>query len=141
MQALLDWVATHEGLLASLGILSVFTFIVSLIVFPIIIIGLPTDYFTRSGALPVNATSLRIALRILKNICGLCIVLLGILMLFLPGQGILALLLGFSLVDFPGKRRMQIQLLSNSRVRRSVDWVRLKGGKASLEIPNEAIAE
>ena len=40
----------------------------------------------------------------LKNVFGLGALVLGVLMLFLPGQGLLMVLVGISLLDFPGKR-------------------------------------
>lgn len=141
MDALITWVESHQGLLASLGALSVFTFFVSLLLLPLVIILLPTDYFVRSAGIPVSSTPVRAVLRILKNFLGLCILLAGILMLFLPGQGILAILFGCSLVDFPKKRQIQIKILSGQRVRGSVNWIRRKGGKPPLEIPSESMPD
>lgn len=133
----MEWIQANEAMLTTLGVLSVVTFVVSLLVLPIIIIIIPADFFSRpSGQLPSDAGPLRLLLHLIKNCFGVLIFVLGLLMLFLPGQGILAMLLGCSLVDFPGKRRLQLKLLRGRRVRRSVNWIRQKGGRAPLIIPD-----
>jgi hypothetical protein len=107
-----------------------------LIILPVIIIFMPTNYFVRPEGLPKEVNAWRFALRILKNLLGICVFVLGVLMLFLPGQGILGMLVGCSLMDLPGKRRVQLALLKNQKVRQSVDWIRLKAKRDLIEIPD-----
>jgi hypothetical protein len=132
---LLDWVETYEGLFAALGLLSVFLFLLSLLIFPLIIIYLPHDYFVRSETPFTSLTPLRMFLRIIKNAFGCCFILAGILMLFLPGQGLLCLLLGVSLLNLPGKRQLEIRLLQFKKVRSSVAWVRQKARRRPITLP------
>ncbi|MFP4069911.1 MAG: hypothetical protein ACLFVC_06990 [Opitutales bacterium] len=138
MSELIDWMQEHEALLGALGVLSVVTFLASLAVFPLIIVFLPADYFVRQSASLELLKPWRLALRVLKNLFGALIFVLGVLMLFLPGQGILGILVGCSLMDFPGKRRLQLSLLRRRHVRRSVDWIRRKAKREPLEIPEAA---
>ena len=42
----------------------------------------------------------------LRNAVGLVLVTAGLAMLVLPGQGIITLLVGIILMDFPGKHRL-----------------------------------
>ncbi len=131
---MIDWLSRNEEWLAILGGISVVAFVASLILVPLVVISLPSDFFTRPGrAMP--RTPLRLALHALKNVLGGCFVLAGIVMLVLPGQGILALLLGFSLIDFPAKRRIQLKLISRPHVYRSIAWIRHKANRPDLEIP------
>jgi hypothetical protein len=74
-------------------------------------------------------------LRILKNAFGCFLILSGVLMLFLPGQGLLCLFLGVSLVHFPGKRRLELRLLRYKRIRNSVAWIRHKAKREPIELP------
>ena len=55
--------------------------------------------------------------------------LFGLLMLVLPGQGILTLLAGLVLLDFPGKFLLLRWLARKDRILRSLNWIRKKGHK------------
>jgi|AntAceMinimDraft_17_1070374.scaffolds.fasta_scaffold85622_2 hypothetical protein len=125
----------NEVLLAWLGVLSVFFFVASVVAIPIVVAWIPEDYFERKR-IAVNwknpATWIR---RILKNALGGFFFLAGILMLFLPGQGLLSILLGVSLLDFPSKRRVQLYLFQKPAIHRSVDWIRRKANRPPLRVP------
>ena len=112
-----------------LGIISFFTFMVSILLIPWLISLLPPDYFIR-GKRPPPLTPLPpvifLLLMLLRNIFGIALLLAGIAMLFLPGQGILTMLLGISLLDFPGKHRLIEKLIQQSSVQRGMNWIRVK---------------
>ena len=69
---------------------------------------------------------------VLRNSLGLLLLLAGIAMLMLPGQGLLTMLIGLCLMDFPGKRRLLERVVQNPHVRRGLNWVRRKRGKAEF---------
>jgi len=60
--------------------------------------------------------------------------LLGILMSLpgVPGQGLLTILLGIMLLDFPGKRGLEYKLVSKPRVRDAINKLRHKFDKPDL---------
>lgn len=125
-----------------LGIVSVVFFVGTLIAIPIIITKLPDDYFSRSHHhlfLPHIPQIVRIGLIAIKNILGVIFFLSGILMLFLPGQGILTIFIGISFMNFPGKRRMEQKLISIHAVYKGTTWLRHKAGREPLELPPECI--
>ncbi len=68
---------------------------------------------------------------IIKNLLGLFLVLLGVLLSVpgIPGQGVLTILLGIVLLDFPGKRRLERSMLARPRLRRAVDRLRHRFGR------------
>jgi len=134
---LLDWLKEYDKLFAGLGLLSVFLFLISLIVFPLIIIYLPHDYFVRTEPGFSTLNPFRMLLRILKNAFGCLLIIAGILMLFLPGQGLLCLFLGISLVHFPGKRRLELALLRLQRIRSTVAWIRRKANREPIKLPED----
>jgi len=138
MNELIQWWNEHETLLAWLGAGSAVMFVVSLLLIPWVCIRLPSDYFMDDGPLPPLRGPLHLAMRMGKNLLGALLVLLGFVMLFIPGQGVLSMLIGVSLLDFPGKRRIQLRILSFRGVRRSVNWLRRKAERAPLAIPDEA---
>ncbi len=134
-----DWLAASESLLAGLGLLSLALFLISLLVFPLIIVLLPADYFLRPEARLSQLSPPRRLLRLLKNAFGLFLVLAGILMLFLPGQGLLSIFLGISLLDFPGKRELELRLLRHPRIAKSLAWVRRRAKRQPIRLPDEAL--
>jgi hypothetical protein len=77
-----------------------------------------------------------IALWVLRNLLGGALVVAGIAMLVLPGQGILTILIGLLLMDFPGKRRGEIYLLRKRTVARAVNWIRSRAKQPPLELPS-----
>ena len=105
---------------------------------PWIVVGLPKDAFSRlqrPGWLDQQPTTVRLPLRVVKNVLALALVVLGIAMLVLPGQGILAILLGVMLGDFPGKLRLQQWIVARPNVMKSLNWLRRKFKKPPLEKP------
>ena len=131
----MDWLKANDEIFAALGLLSVALFLISLIVFPLIIVFLPRDYFVRSEPGIWTLSPPRILLRIVKNGFGIFLIVAGILMLFLPGQGLLSIFLGISLVHFPGKRHLEMRLLRFRRIRESVAWIRRKANRAPILLP------
>ena len=116
---------------------SVATFILSLIIVPVIIVRIPEDYFSRSksskqtkweGLNPIA----QLFLTILKNVFGLIFLIMGILMLVLPGQGLLTILFGIALLDFPGKQNLVRRLVSYPKILNSINWIRKKANKNPL---------
>ncbi len=71
---------------------------------------------------------------LVKNLLGVAIVLLGIALLVLPGQGLLTILIGVVLIDFPGKYKFQRWLISREPVHKSANWLRKQGGKEPLSL-------
>ncbi len=77
-----------------------------------------------------------ILLRILRYATGSVLLIAGILMLFLPGQGILTMILGMSLLDFPGKQTLMDRLLGYHSLQKALNWVRHRGNKPDFSFPS-----
>jgi UPF0716 family protein affecting phage T7 exclusion len=69
---------------------------------------------------------------IAKNLLGYIFVVAGILMLMLPGQGFLTILIGITLIDFPGKYALERWIVSHGSVLRSINWIRRQAGRPPL---------
>ena len=132
---ILEWIEAHAELLAILGTLGLLMLIGSALVIPLIIAYMPEDYFVRINRGPLLRKPHRQVLHALKNILGYLLILCGILLLLLPGQGILTIIIGISLIDFPGKRRLQVRLVQVESVRKSMQWIRRKSHRQPLIIP------
>ena len=122
----------------ALGVLiSVITVCISLAIVSFILVNLPSTCFQKSHSRDFwvdRHPSIRWAGLIGKNALGIVLVLLGILMSIpgVPGQGILTILLGIMLVDFPGKHPLEYKLISCPRIRETIDRLRLRFGKPPL---------
>lgn len=120
--------------------ISIFTFFGSLAALPILIVRLPEDYFIRQPVRdwPTRHPLVHILLVIAKNIFGVGLVLAGIAMLVLPGQGLLTILVGLMLLDFPGKRRLERRLIQIPPVLNSINWIRMRYHRKPLRVDPES---
>jgi len=139
MSHILIWVREYQGLLEWLGGLSLLMFVVTLVVFPLVIIYLPEDYFVRDRRDPARQTrrhpAVWLVLTILKNILGVVLVAAGLVMVALPGQGLLTMLIGLTLVNFPGKFALERRIVSRPSVAKTLNRIRESAGRARLEFP------
>ena len=117
-----------------LSVVSVLTFVVSLAAIPWLVARLPRDYFlqSRPGPAADRHPVIRLILTVLRNLIALVLVAGGLLMLFLPGQGLLTLIIGLSLLDFPGRPRLIRWLVSHDRIQRGLNWIRARTGRPPL---------
>jgi hypothetical protein len=74
--------------------------------------------------------------RILKNALGVAVVLLGVMLSLpgIPGPGLLLILIGVMLLDFPGKRRLERKLVARPTVLEGVNALRRRFGKPPLVV-------
>ena len=98
-------------------------------------IALPSDYF--SGSLPSRRSRgpmIRWLAFIGRNLLGLAIITLGILLSLpgIPGQGLLTIVIGLALVDFPGKHRLVQRFVRRPSVLRSLNRIRGWFGRKPL---------
>jgi hypothetical protein len=136
IDAMLQWVQDHPALFTWLMAASLVAFVASLLVVPAVIVRLPADYFTREerppGAWDHWPAPVRYTLLVAKNVLGCVFIVAGFAMLVLPGQGLLTVLIGFLMLDFPGKYRAEKRLFALRSVRRATDWVRRRAGREPL---------
>jgi hypothetical protein len=110
----------------SVGV-SIAVFVGSLIAIPVALIRLPEDYLVNP---PEKQKSLWLA--IAKNALGVALLAIGIAMLVLPGQGVLMIIAGLTLVDFPGRHKWIRKLMTQDKVQRAVTAIRKRAGKPPL---------
>lgn len=134
----MEQIENYERLLIALGISSVVLFLGSVTLIPLIIAYLPSDYFTRTIKPFRQLNPLHMVGRVAKNLIGTLFLLSGFIMLFIPGQGILTTILGLSLIDFPGKRRLETRILNSPKAKGLIEWCRHKFGREPLIIPEKA---
>jgi hypothetical protein len=128
----------EPAVLSSLAIASVVLFVLSAAGIPWFVARVPTDYFSRRELermhiRPVPRSPWKIVGRVLKNLLGLTLVVAGIAMVFLPGQGLLTIFVGLLLLEFPGKRRLERRLIGWGPIYRAINGLRRRAGRPPLE--------
>lgn len=103
----------------------------------VLVIKLPEDYFVQAPVRPpaVGARRIgRVLLLVLRNALGIVALAIGLVMALplIPGPGLLVLIVGLGLVDFPGKRALERRLLREPHVLRSVNRMRARFGRPPL---------
>ena len=111
-----------------LAVVSLITFLLSIILIPWYISRLPPDFFyllqNQSNVYQIKHPSL--ALLVLRNCIGVILVIAGGIMLFMPGQGLLTILIGILCMSFPGKLHFILFLINKPSVQTSLNWTRKK---------------
>jgi hypothetical protein len=138
---MIDWFARNEVALWWLGGASIVLFIGTLVAMPIVVSRMPANYFTHREPSPESwrgrHRALRVAIVAAKNVLGALLVIGGIGMLLLPGPGVLTVLVGISLLDFPGKRALELRIARERHVLRAINWMRTRAGRPPLEVPHD----
>jgi hypothetical protein len=136
-----DWASGNSTMLWWLGGLSLALLVLSPVVAGWLVIRLPADYFKTEHRRPLESWDgqplLRGVLLVTKNLIGVGLLAAGLAMLLMPGQGLLTIVVGVLLVDFPGKFRVQRWLVTRRQVWRSINWLRKRAGKPALKRPAE----
>ena len=124
-------------LVAAAAVGSVATLIGSAILLPWVVSRMPADYFVaeRGGAFAQAHPALRFGYHAVKNLVGAILFLAGVAMLVLPGQGLLTILAALSLLDFPGKRRLELRIVRLKQIGAAIAWLRRRAGQPPLELP------
>lgn len=129
---------TWRSVLIGIAIFIV-TFSLSLGIVSLILVKIPADYFRNNHHSKFWAgrpPAVRILALIGKNLLGVVLIVVGIILSLpgVPGQGVLTILLGVMLVDFPGKHRLEQKLLHRPKIKNSINRLRARFDKPPLEL-------
>lgn len=118
---------------------SVVSLLIGALLAPLMILRIPSDYFLPERRANLARRSRHPAVRALilaaKNLLGALLLLTGIALMFLPGQGLLTLLAGLIVMDYPGKYRFERWLIRRPYVLSAMNWLRIRRGRKPLESP------
>lgn len=129
---MLYWLQDHPVTTSFIAGGSIALFVAGLIALPLLARKIPADYFAHdrrpASRFAHNHWALRLCLLVLKNLLAVILIVTGIAMLILPGQGLLTILVGFLLLDIPGKYRMEKWLIRRVVISKPINWLRKRGG-------------
>ena len=130
---MVDLLFNHLWLLPIIGVISAFVFVISLLSLPWLVAKIPEDYFLseqrRQAAWKIRHPAAQLVMLISKNLLGCILLLGGFLMLFLPGQGILTMVAGLLLIDYPGKFALERKIVNTPTVFKGLNWLRALANK------------
>ena len=119
---------------------SLILFVGSILLIPVLVSRVRMDYFVNpsegnSESWMNRHPSAKLGLFVVKNLLGITLLIPGLIMLVLPGQGIITVLIALTLLDFPGKRSLEIRLIRQKHVQTAFNWIRQRAGKPPIMIP------
>jgi hypothetical protein len=111
----------------------------SFVAIAVVMVKIPANYFSshyKEDFLPNSSWAVRWSAVIIKNIFGVFLILLGILLSLpgVPGQGILTILLGLIMLDIPGKRPLEARIIKRPAVLSAINNLRARWSKPPLEV-------
>ncbi|MDB9996908.1 hypothetical protein OAE05_01005 [Gammaproteobacteria bacterium] len=138
IDSVFKWFSDHPAILIWLGGSSFIIFFFSLIGISWLVSQIPEDYFQSKKRNPTiwktKAPFLRIMVLIIKNLIGIFLLFGGIMMLVLPGQGLLTMLTGFLFIDYPGKFKIEQRIVAWPSILNSLNWIRSRSNKPPLKV-------
>lgn len=131
---LLDFFTEHAGWLVALSLL---TAVLTLALVPVLVIKIPADYFSHHHRLHIRKRHplFNMAIKIAKNVLGAVFLFVGFVLLFLPGQGLLLILVGLLIMNYPGKYALERWLIQRPGVLPTLNSLRVRRGKPPLLPP------
>ena len=124
------------GLWLGIGISAVLA-VGSIVLVVIVVIHWPADHFKLPAAGGEGHTVKRHLLAAIgRNVGGGLLVLLGLVMALpgIPGQGVLTMIVGLTLIDFPGKRGLERRLIGRPHILRAINRLRTRFGRPPLQM-------
>ena len=119
-----------------LGIVSSVIFLVSLLSIGWLVSLIPSDYFInrKESKFKLNYPVAWIVSAVIKNIFGYILIFGGILMLILPGQGLITIFIGLLLSNYPGKYSIEKRIIASPKILKSINWLRKRSNEPPLII-------
>ena len=139
IESALEWSKSHQAILWWTFAGSLALMLLTPITVAWAVLRLPADYFTKRRRRPLDTWQknrvARPLMLVAKNLLGVVLLVAGIAMLVLPGQGLLTIVVGLVLIDFPGKFRFERWVATRGPVWRSLNWLRKRYRRAEMKRP------
>lgn len=133
-QTSINFALNHAPWFAGISVLSI---LASMVVVPWLVARLPQDYFCAKRRHPAG-TGHSVAKMLLagaKNLLGCVLVVAGVLLLFVPGQGLITIIAGMLLMNYPGKYALERWFVRRPRIIAGLNWLRARHGRRPLDPP------
>ena len=134
-EVVVDLWSRYQEEIWMMGIVSFATLVLSALLIPYLVVKLPADYYAENNnrrRILQDKPLLRLLFLVIKNTLGAILLVAGLVMLVLPGQGLLTILAALALLDFPGKRKLEVRILHRPALLKSINWLRIRAGQEPL---------
>jgi hypothetical protein len=131
---LIDFLTEHAGWLAAISLLSA---LLTLALVPVLITSIPADYFSHRHRLHASRRHplISIIVKAAKNLLGAVFLVVGFVLLFLPGQGLILIFAGLLIMNYPGKYALECWIVQRRGVLPALNALRVRHGKPPLLSP------
>ncbi|HXV76083.1 MAG TPA: PGPGW domain-containing protein, partial [Candidatus Polarisedimenticolaceae bacterium] len=144
-RALVEGFRSHSVLAGRIALISLGVAVIYAAVIFVALAWMRPDHFVtppgRSAIGPQRHPVLRFSWHAAKNVLGAVLLLTGVAMLVLPGQGMLTILVALTLLEFPGKRRLVLRIVRRPPVHSAIDWLRARAGQPPIVLPSRDDAD
>lgn len=136
---MIPWLIDNAWWLTAAGI---GMFLCGMGVLLVLAVTMPADHFVQlhGRAERPRHPAVRLLFRVVRNVIGVILFVLGLVMIIplIPGPGVLFLVLGLSLMDIPGKRAVVRYVVSRPLVLQPLNALRARWNRPPLQVPRDA---
>jgi len=131
---LVTWLSQNTTVITAIAVFSFMLLTTSLLATPWVLARLPANYFSKPPTVRPRSAK-RLCASVVKTVMGSLMVLTGLAMMFTPGPGLVCLVLGMTLCEFPGKHRLLKRVIRRPSVFSTLNWLRKKASKPPFVLP------
>ena len=134
--SLIEIFNVYKNLILWFGSISLFVFLFSLLSIKWLVSLIPEDYFINKKDSKIKTSNIFIwyIVLIFKNLIGYSLILGGIMMLVLPGQGLFTIIIGLMMSNYPCKYSIEKKFIAIPTILKSINWLRRKSNKPPIRI-------
>ena len=134
--SLIEIFNAYKNLILWFGSISLFVFLFSLLSIKWLVSLIPEDYFINKKDSKIKTNNILIwyIVLVFKNLIGYSLILGGIMMLVLPGQGLFTIIIGLMMSNYPGKYSIEKKFIAIPTILKSINWLRRKSNKPPIRI-------
>ncbi len=137
---IVSWLTEHQQLIQQIGNASLVVLVLTIVALPLVVKQLPADYFINERREPAwrerKHPLLWGVVTLAKNAVGIFLILVGIAMLVLPGQGTVTVLIGLACTNFPAKYSLERRIVSQPAVGATLNKLRKLTREPPLLLPD-----
>ena len=136
LEQIIGLIDVYKSVIFWLGLLSFLIFIFSLVTIKWLVALIPSDYFVskKDSKFKSKYPFTWLISMIIKNIIGYVLIIGGILMLVLPGQGLFTIFIGLMMSNYPGKYYIEKKFIAIPSILKAINWLRKQSNKEPIII-------
>ena len=129
-------IINYKSYIFWLGAISFAIFVFSLLSIKWLVSLIPSDYFInkKTSKFKSKYPVIWLVSMIIKNLIGYVLIIGGILMLILPGQGLFTIFIGLMMSNYPGKYFIERKFIAIPSVLKTINWLRKRSNQEPLKV-------